>query len=142
MPRLRDLSPADRTLAAKAAALQALVVPALRVFGFGKVKSMLATLAPLKKAGPKGVDVLARARETARVTMGVARRSLPRASCVPRALVLFALLRRLGIDGRIRFGAKRAGKGIEAHAWVEVGGEAIGESAALRAVYPPLEGGR
>jgi len=140
MTRLRDLSSRERTLAAKAAALQAVVVPALRVFGFGKVKSMLAALAPLRKFGPKGEEALARAREAARVTMGVARRSLPRATCVPRALVLFALLRRIGVDSRIRFGAKRAGKGIEAHAWVEVGGEAVGERAGMREEFAPLEG--
>jgi hypothetical protein len=140
MPRLRDLSSRERTLAAKAAALQAVVVPALRVFGFGKVRSMLAALAPLKKSGPKGEDALVRAREAARVTIGVARRSIPRASCVPRALVLWALLRRIGIEARVRFGAKRAGKSIEAHAWVEFGGEALGETPGMREEFAPLEG--
>ena len=140
MTRLRDLTPRQRSLAAKAAALQAVVVPALRVFGFGKVKSMLAALAPLRKTGPTGDEALSRAREAARVIMGVARRSLPRASCVPRALVLWALLRRIGIEARIRFGAKHAAKGIEAHAWVEFGGEALGEKAGMREEFAPLEG--
>ncbi|MCE9582350.1 MAG: lasso peptide biosynthesis B2 protein [Planctomycetes bacterium] len=140
MTRIRDLSPRERTLAAKAAALQAVVVPALKVFGFGKVKTMVSALAPLRKTGPQGEEAVARAREAARVVHGVARRSLPRATCVPRSLILWALLRRIGIESRIRFGAKAAGKGIEAHAWVEVGGEPVGEAAGMRGEFPPLEG--
>lgn len=138
MTRLRDLSARDRALAVRAAALQAFVVPAVRVLGFRRVKSALAALAPLRKTVPP--RPLDRAREAARVAHGVARRVLPRATCVPRSLVLWALLRRMGIDARIRFGARKAGKGIEAHAWVEVEGEPLAEGARLRSCYSALDG--
>ena len=137
MKRLRDLTPRQRALAAKAAALQAVVVPLVRVLGFRRVKSLVAGLAPLakKKASDARVD------EAAWVAYGVARRSRPRASCVPRALVLWALLRRMGVEGIVRFGARKAGESIEAHAWVEVEGRAIGEGESGREEFPRLESG-
>lgn len=124
---MRRLTARERTLAAKAAALQAVVVPALRLVSLKKVQSLVGALAPLKRSGPRGDEALARAHEAARVVHGVARRSIPRASCLPRSIVLWALLRRMGIEGRLRFGVKRQGSGVDAHAWVEVNGEPVGE---------------
>ncbi len=51
-------------------------------------------------------------------------------TCLRRALALRTRLRAKGLDGRLVLGARRgAGTGIEAHAWVELGGVALDPAA-------------
>ena len=47
------------------------------------------------------------------------------ARCLPRAVVLWALLRRQGVDAEIKLGVRRGDRGVEAHAWVELDGVAL-----------------
>jgi hypothetical protein len=65
-----------------------------------------------------------------------AARRLPRTYCLARALALHDLLRRSGFPSELRIGVARAGAGIDAHAWVECAGEALGDEAA--ATYASL----
>ncbi len=53
--------------------------------------------------------------------------------CLARAIAATELLRASGIAAQLRIGVRRAGQGPRAHAWVSVGGEAIGEDARLLA---------
>jgi hypothetical protein len=52
------------------------------------------------------------------VKVAAARLPVP-TSCLSRSVVLWALLRAQGVDATLRFGVRRAGEGIDAHAWVE-----------------------
>jgi hypothetical protein len=62
--------------------------------------------------------------------------SLLPATCLTKALVLHALLRRGGTDSTIVVGAARIDGSFRAHAWVEVGGRTVlGDSATA---YAPL----
>ena len=54
-------------------------------------------------------------------------------------MVLWALLRREGIESRIRFGVKSVAKPPEAHAWVEVAGEPVNDTADVAIRYASLE---
>ena len=45
-----------------------------------------------------------------------------RATCLPRAAVLWALLRRDGYDPAVAFGVRKAAGGVDAHAWVLLDG--------------------
>lgn len=47
------------------------------------------------------------------------------ALCLPRALAAHAMLRRRGIQNRLCLGVARTGDVIAAHAWIEIGGQAI-----------------
>lgn len=47
------------------------------------------------------------------------------ASCLPRALAAYAMLRRRGIASRLCLGVARKGNELAAHAWVEIGGKKI-----------------
>ena len=49
--------------------------------------------------------------------------------------MLWALLRRIGVEGVIRFGAKKAGESLEAHAWVEWNGVPLNDVADVRSRY-------
>jgi hypothetical protein len=45
-----------------------------------------------------------------------------RPTCLPRALVLWALLRRRRVDGELTIGVRKKQSGFEAHAWVMLNG--------------------
>ncbi|MEO7189936.1 MAG: lasso peptide biosynthesis B2 protein [Vicinamibacterales bacterium] len=47
--------------------------------------------------------------------------------CVPRSLILYRELSRLGRNPRLCVGFKNSGTTLEGHAWIEVDGRAIGE---------------
>ncbi|MGG7566078.1 lasso peptide biosynthesis B2 protein [Rhodovulum sp. DZ06] len=48
-----------------------------------------------------------------------------RADCVVQALAAKFWLERAGVESAFRLGVQRVGGGLEAHAWLEVGGEAV-----------------
>jgi hypothetical protein len=59
-----------------------------------------------------------------------------RARCLEQSLVLWAMLRRSGIDARLRLGVRP--HPFEAHAWVELDGQAILEDPEKVARFIPL----
>jgi hypothetical protein len=68
-----------------------------------------------------------------------ARHHLLPMSCLPRSLVLQALLARHGIEAELRFGVRMEDRGLQAHAWLEVEGGAIDSLAGPETEYEPLE---
>ncbi len=61
-----------------------------------------------------------------------------RQSCLRRAIALRAMLERRGVAVRVVFGARLAGDGLDAHAWLEAGGELIDPSNGVRERYDEL----
>lgn len=62
-----------------------------------------------------------------------------RGTCLPVATTTWARLRRHGYAAELRLGAPSGGSSnFEAHAWVELNGEPIGEAADLLERYEPL----
>jgi hypothetical protein len=59
-----------------------------------------------------------------------------RAKCLPRSLVLWALLRRHGFDPELKIGVRNGERGFEAHAWVELEGVALDQHADDRSFIP------
>jgi hypothetical protein len=59
----------------------------------------------------------------------VARRMPGSGACLPAALALQRILRSSGIDSDVRLGVRRRVGGLEAHAWVERGGQVLFDSA-------------
>ena len=72
--------------------------------------------------------------------MAVARRVVPRASCLPQALAAEALLMRGGRRVELRIGVVKTERGrLVAHAWVESGGRVVvGELHEGLSRYTPL----
>lgn len=79
-----------------------------------------------------------------RIARGVDRacRLLPWApSCLVRALALERLLRRRRLGGtRVRVGVRRREGEFSAHAWLECGGEVVGDAPERVAEFEPLSG--
>jgi hypothetical protein len=61
----------------------------------------------------------------ARAIAAVGDKQWMRAKCLPRALAAQAMLRRRGIASKLCFGVAREGEALAAHAWLELGQQAI-----------------
>ena len=133
-PRFHTLADAAHTLRAfsrdqRAAVLEAsLVLPAaelgLRLVGLRRTWDVLCAGAPGSREDVPAAQAIGRA------VQGAARWSPARPRCLARSLVLCRLLRRRGIAGVLRIGVASPGRDFEAHAWVEVAGQPVGDSIA------------
>ncbi len=134
----RRLSPAERRTFFQAAALLPLSVVGLKVVGFRRWQGALARLEP---AQPPRADTRAveRVRATARMVELAASRGLSNPTCLPRALVLRLLLRRQGLDARVRIGVRKQGDGLDAHAWVEYQGIVVNDGADVGARFAAFD---
>ncbi|HIE94984.1 MAG TPA: lasso peptide biosynthesis B2 protein [Acidobacteria bacterium] len=56
-------------------------------------------------------------RRAARLVAAIS--ALYRMPCLEQSLILFGILRRRGIPAELRIGVRRAGDGLNAHAWIE-----------------------
>jgi hypothetical protein len=64
-----------------------------------------------------------------------------RANCMTRSIVTWALLRRTRVAAEIKIGVRKSGLGLDAHAWVELDGQAIESPAnSSGAAFIPLCG--
>ena len=127
------LSTRERLLVMEAAVLLVGVGAAVRVVAYTRVRALLGSLpAPLPESDTDPEDV--------RWAVDAADGAVPGdRSCLVRALVAEALLGRRGHETALRFGVDDAeDTDLEAHAWLESGGEIIvgGEN---REAYTRLE---
>jgi hypothetical protein len=125
--RWRALSAPERRALLLSLAALPLIVVGLRVAGLARVLALLRSPA---RPTPSGLEA---ARIAAVVS--IAANHLPfEVNCLPRSVLLQWLLRRHGLEGQLRIGVRPPdGDGLLAHAWVECGGQPIGDS-------PPLPG--
>ena len=65
-----------------------------------------------------------------------ARQGVYNANCLRRAITKWWLLRRENLNPVIRFGAKRPVNKLQAHAWVELDGQPVGEGLEVLASFP------
>ena len=101
-----------------------------RVLGYRAAKRLLACLTPLhfsRLDRTKRAQMVQASMMTDLVAVA-AERSFSIVPCWLRALVLYRLLQRQRIRSEIRFGVVRKGKGIQAHAWVELDGRVFDPS--------------
>lgn len=108
---------------------------ALRLRLRGLEPGALAVVAPATPTQP-GVAP-ARIAELVAVA---ARHGVVRGNCLSQSLTLKRLLDRHGVAGTLRVGARRAGAGLEAHAWVEHDGRPLNDGADVAGRYPPFRG--
>lgn len=131
--KLLQLSPREAWLLVQAAVLLPTVRLALKFVTVAQVQNFGARA--IRAARPCQISPQA----TARLVRIAAHCGLYRFECLDQSLVLRWLLRRQGIDARIVFGARKEDNQMEAHAWVEVDGVAIGEEDGVNQRFSPLE---
>ena len=111
----------------------------LRIIGLRRWRAVLASLAPTT-ANADDPNRLATAREISRLAAATARRLFFRPTCLEESLVLWWMLRRHGIAAELRLGARKESNRFEAHAWVELDGAALNDSAAEYVHFVSFEG--
>ncbi|MBI4219105.1 MAG: lasso peptide biosynthesis B2 protein [Chloroflexi bacterium] len=84
---------------------------------------------------------LATVSRVARWTNTAARYPFPWARCLQRSVALCMWLERLGMQPALRIGVRKSesGKGIDAHAWVEVGGLVVNDKAGVTRIFAAFE---
>jgi Transglutaminase-like superfamily len=114
----------------------------LRLAGFRRWKSVLAWLSPSANAiAPlPGASHKESAQVIARMESAAARNLFFSASCLEQSLVLWWLLRRLGIAAELRIGARKEVGRFEAHAWVEVDSVVLNDANAEHRHFVPFDG--
>lgn len=95
---------------------------ALLVAGFRRWKETVEWLTPVTvgEGAPERLEIeFARAVER---RVSAAARHLPLATnCLDQSMTLWWMLRRRGVAGKLRIGARKGTARFEAHAWVELG---------------------
>ncbi len=128
------LTSAERWLLVQATFLLRLTALALWVLGFRRWQALLTRLAQVRCVSTsKDMAALIReGRAIARLVDAAARHGPYPATCLPRSLTLWWLLRRRGIDSYLRIGVRKEAGRLEAHAWVELGGLVLNDDSDVR----------
>ena len=153
--KLQRLSAYERRLLTQALVLLPLTFWGVYALGVSRWHRFLAQLAALgttsNRKNPKnslaaernlvpadGVAAAQQAKAIARIVKIAAEKGTYQARCLQQTLVLWCLLRRNHIESEIRFGARKEGGELQAHAWVEVGGVALNEDSDVCLHFAPL----
>jgi hypothetical protein len=138
--RFRRLTVFERGVVLEAAAALPATWIAMRVAGFNLCKTALTR--PFSTASQTGANVagaLASAQKVARLEAATARALFFRSTCLEQSLALCWMLRRRGMSPALRVGARKDADRLEAHAWVEIDGIALGDAGGQYAHFVPFE---
>jgi hypothetical protein len=135
--KFRNLSLSELWLLCKAFFLLPITALGLRLMGFNAVRSALSYGLPAAgySTDARSVD---RAQKIAKMVQVAAVYGRFGATCLPRSMVLWRFLQRHGIGCDLRLGARSENGNFEAHAWVEVDGVALNETADVGERFGPL----
>ena len=142
--KLQRLSGNERRLLTQALVLLPLTFWGVYALGVSRWHRFLAQLASLGTTSNRSTlavsdaAAIEQARVIARTVKIAAEKGAYQARCLQQTLVLWCLLRRNDIESEIRFGARKEGGELQAHAWVEVGGVALNEESDVCLHFSPL----
>lgn len=124
----------------RAAILLRLVRLSLRVRGYGKTFTSLQRRAQFQAKAP-GTPPESReeVQVTCRMVRAALRYSFAQFSCLEESLTLWYLLRKQGIPACLRIGVRKENERFEAHAWVELRGEALNQPEEQHRHYAAFE---
>jgi Transglutaminase-like superfamily len=135
--RFRNRTREERALLVRAAMFLPLIEAGLRVFGFRRCKELIEKFSP-----PRGIlrSMPEDARHEAALRAARAVRSMElhgpgSPNCLERSMTLWWLLRGEGVAGELHIGARKEDGQFKAHAWVEVDGEVLNDSAEIHEHY-------
>ena len=137
LAKLRSLSAPERRELLLALVLLPAIEIALRVGGLRLVHRAIGPKSCTR--GDSGRRGALGAPELARLVAAAARWGPCRPSCMVRSLTLQCLLKRHGLDSQLRLGVRKAGRRLEAHAWVEHQGRPLIEPANVGQNFAPFD---
>ncbi len=133
--RLRPVE--ERALIVRAMVLLPLTGIGLRVFGFRRWKELIEQFSPRTRvlSAAKPAAQFEIADRAVRAVRSVELHGPATPNCLERSMTLWWLLRREGIEGELHIGARKSGSRLEAHAWLELGGQVLNDSAEIHSHY-------
>ena len=140
LARFAALPVRDKGLLVECVCLLPLIAAGLRLVGFHRIGSILAGVSPrLADDGEPRETRRRRARDVFGLVRAAARHGPYRARCLEESLLLWWLLRRRGIETRLRLGVNTEASFLQAHAWVELEGRALDERESSGRRYEAFE---
>jgi hypothetical protein len=112
---------------------------ALRALPAGVRRRLLAGPPPIRESRLAAPQLWREAMRRKDAVDVASRNHLMTFRCVPRALVLRALLTRAGIPAELRIGVRKRDERLEAHAWLECYGRPLGETDDVAERFAVLE---
>lgn len=139
--KFKGLTKRERKLLFQALVLLPIIHLLLKSMGYARLIRTIEKRIPISEKTELATSgkQLNYAQEAARMISIAAYHGPYQASCLRRSLALIILLRRQGIEGKLCFGARLQNHGLEAHAWVEMGGVVINDRPDIRQHYKPLD---
>jgi len=132
--RFQKLSRSERKLFFQALAFLLLTRIGLRVMGYSRWKAVIERLARPRWRLEPDVQFELAARIT-RAVRSAERHGPGTPNCLERSLSLWWILRRAGVEGALNIGARKCESRFEAHAWVELRGQVLNDSADIHSHY-------
>jgi Transglutaminase-like superfamily len=136
-----SLTSAEREIAWAAARGLTATWLGLRFLGFRRWKEFVERRVERANAGAVQPRISAVAAQRIVQLEEAAARNLPfKTNCLEQSLVLWPLLRRRGFSAELKFGARKDAGKFEAHAWVELDGEALNNDSEENRGFVPFDG--
>jgi hypothetical protein len=131
MRRFLALDGSERRLLLAAAFAMPVFALALRLAGIDRMQRWVGSVTGVRREGAAPARI-------AWLAAAAARHGPIRATCLVRGLLTTYLLRRRGFDACLRVGVRLVEGRLEAHAWTECDGIALGEAADVAERYAPF----
>jgi hypothetical protein len=140
LAKLRALRGPERRWLVLALFAMPFVSAGCSILGFRRLHAVMARWPRPRRALVLSEDAAAScAQRAAKVVAIAALRGPVRATCLRRALVLWWLLRRYGIETELKVGVNRDGGTLHAHAWLEHLGKPLNEAEDISLRFPAFE---
>ncbi|MBK6726691.1 MAG: lasso peptide biosynthesis B2 protein [Xanthomonadales bacterium] len=121
------LSPRERVQFIALVPALAGVHAALAMFGYVRTRRWLERCSRHANPHSASKSDLAAATRLAELATIAGRHGLVTASCLRQSLLVYAWLRRCGLDPQLQIGVRKDGGGLEAHAWVALSGAPLSD---------------
>jgi hypothetical protein len=134
--RWLELVPSERWLLLGLMIALPAIAALLRVCGVVRTRRWLELSSGNASTQVANSDELESAERLAKLTDIAGRRGALTATCLRQSLVIYWLLRRRGFAPELKIGVRREQAAIDAHAWVELQGVALGQSDLAHSPFP------
>jgi hypothetical protein len=132
--RFRGRPADERALILRAILFLQITRIALRVLGFQQYKKKIEDFLRSHPRSPSATS-FETAAKISRAVRSAELHGLGTPNCLERSIALWWMLRRAGIAGELHIGGRKSGSRFEAHAWVELAGEVLNDSADVHIHY-------
>lgn len=140
--KFRELTGREQIFLCFSVAGLAVVGALLRLAGFERTVAWLRGSSRRPEDRDPAAGALEWARRRSQLIAIAARRGPYRATCLPRSLLLWWIVRRRGLDPRLRIGVRRSEGELFAHAWIELSDEVLNDRAEIAQTFAAFEADR